>query len=102
MPQIIFLCILYSSIMYKYLAEFFGTLTFVYIILSTGNPLAIGATLSLVLLFTHNISKGGLNPAVAIVMSSAGQIDSRDLVPYCLAQIFGGLTALELYKRYQP
>jgi aquaporin Z len=87
--------------MYKYLAEFFGTLTFVYIILATGNPLAIGATLSLVLLFTHNISNGGLNPAVTIVMASAGQIDSRELVPYCLAQIFGGLTALELYKRYQ-
>ena len=68
--QIIFLCILYS-IMYKYLAEFFGTLTFVYIYLATGNPLAIGATLSLVLLFTHSVSKGGLNPAVAIVMSSA-------------------------------
>jgi glycerol uptake facilitator-like aquaporin len=87
--------------MYKYLAEFFGTLTFVYIVLATGNPLAIGASLSLVLLFTHNISKGGVNPAVAIAMASAGQIESRDLVPYCLAQIFGGLTALELYKRYQ-
>ena len=87
--------------MYKYLAEFFGTLTFIYIILATGNPLAIGATMALVLLFTHNVSKGGLNPAVAIVMSSAGQIESRELVPYCLAQIFGGLTALELYKRYQ-
>jgi aquaporin Z len=87
--------------MYRYLAEFFGTLTFIYIILATGNPLAIGATLALVLLFTHNVSKGGLNPAVTIVMASAGQIDSRELVPYCLAQIFGGLTALELYKRYQ-
>ena len=87
--------------MYKYLAEFFGTLTFIYIILATGNPLAIGATFALVLLFTNNVSKGGLNPAVTIVMASAGQIDSRELVPYCLAQIFGGLTALELYKRYQ-
>jgi aquaporin Z len=87
--------------MYKYLAEFFGTLTFVYVTLATGNPLAMGATLALVLLFTHNVSKGYINPALAIVMSSAGQIDSRDLVPYCLAQIFGGLTALELYKRYQ-
>jgi aquaporin Z len=87
--------------MYKYLAEFFGTLIFVYIILATGNPLAIGATLALMLLFTHNISKGYLNPAVTIVMASAGQIDSHDLVPYCLAQIFGGLTALEIYKRYQ-
>jgi aquaporin Z len=87
--------------MYQYLAEFFATLTFVYIVLATGNPLAIGASLALVLLFTHNISKGGANPAVAIAMASAGQIDTKELVPYVLAQIFGGLTALEIYKRHQ-
>jgi len=87
--------------MYKYLAEYFASLLFVYIVLATGNPLAIGATLSLVLLFTTNVSKGYANPSVSIVMASAGQISTSDLVPYVLAQIFGGLTALEIYKRYQ-
>jgi len=87
--------------MYKYLAEYLASILFVYIVLATGNPLAIGATLSLVLLFTNSISSGGVNPTVSIVMASAGQLDIHDLVPYCLAQIFGGLTALELYKRYQ-
>jgi glycerol uptake facilitator-like aquaporin len=87
--------------MYNYLVEFIGTTFFVYIILATGNPLAIGAALALVILLTLNISGGHINPAVTIVMASAGKIPTTDIIPYCVAQIFGGLTALELYKRYK-
>ena len=85
--------------MYKYLAEFSGTLFFVYIILATGNPIAIGAALALVILLASNISGGHMNPAVSIVMASAGKIDTAELIPYILSQVFGGLVALELYKR---
>ena len=35
--------------MYNYLAEFLGTTFFVYVILATGNPIAIGAALALVI-----------------------------------------------------
>jgi len=87
--------------MYNYLVEFLGTAFFVYVILATGNPLAIGAALALVMLLTLNISGGLINPAVTIVLASAGKIPTNDIIPYCLAQIFGGLTALELYKRYK-
>lgn len=87
--------------MYKYLAEFSGTLFFVYIILATGNPIAIGAALALVILLASNISGGHMNPAVSIVMASAGKIDTAELIPYILSQVFGGLVALELYKRYK-
>jgi aquaporin Z len=87
--------------MYNYLVEFLGTAFFVYVILATGNPLAIGAALALTMLLTLNISGGYINPAVTIVMASAGKITTTDIIPYCLAQIFGGLTALELYKRYK-
>ena len=87
--------------MNNYLAEFFGAAFFVYIILATGNPLAIGAALALVILITAPISGGHINPAVSIVMASAGKLPVNDLLPYCLAQIFGGLVALELFKRYQ-
>lgn len=86
--------------MQKYLAEFAGTLFFVYVILATGNPLAIGAALALVILLASKVSGGHVNPAVSIVMASAGRISTSDLVPYCIAQILGGLVALELYKRY--
>jgi glycerol uptake facilitator-like aquaporin len=87
--------------MYNYLVEFLGTAFFVYVILATGNPLAIGAALALSMLITLNISGGHINPAVTIVMASAGKLPTVDIIPSCLAQIFGGLTALELYKRYK-
>ena len=87
--------------MNNYLAEFFGEVLFVYVILATGNPLAIGAALALIILLTSNISGGHINPAVSIVMASIGRLPVEDLVPYCLAQIFGGLVALELYKRFK-
>jgi glycerol uptake facilitator-like aquaporin len=87
--------------MYNYLVEFFGTAFFVYVILVTGNPLAIGAALALVILLSANISSGYINPAVTIVMASAGKISPNQVIPYCIAQIFGALTALELYKRYK-
>jgi len=78
-----------------------GAVLFVYVILATGNPLAIGAALALIILLTSNISGGHINPAVSIVMASIGRLPVEDLVPYCLAQIFGGLVALELYKRFK-
>ena len=87
--------------MQQYLVEFIGSILFVYVILATGNPLAIGATLALIILMTSNISGGYINPAVSITMAAAGRLSTNDLVPYCLAQILGGLVALELYKRIQ-
>lgn len=87
--------------MQKYLAEFIGSIVFIYVILATGNPLAIGATLALVAMLIGSISGGHLNPAVSIVMASAGNLPVADLVPYCLSQIMGGLVALELYKRFR-
>jgi aquaporin Z len=87
--------------MYNYLVEFLGSIFFIYIILATGNPLAIGAALALVILLTINISGGHINPAVSIVMAAAGKLPTKDLIPYVIAQTFGGLVALELYKRYK-
>jgi aquaporin Z len=55
----------------------------------------------LVILLTINISGGHINPAVSIVMAAAGKLPTKDLIPYVIAQTFGGLVALELYKRYK-
>jgi len=87
--------------MREYLVEFLGTTFFVYVILATGNPLAIGAALALVILLTQSISRGYLNPAISIVMASSGVISTSELIPYCIAQILGALVALEVYKRYK-
>ena len=85
----------------QYLAEFFGTCFFVFIILATGNPIAIGAAFALAVLLTKDISGGHINPAVSVVMASIGKLSINDLAPYILAQVFGGLVALEVYKRVQ-
>ena len=45
------------------------------------------------------ISGGHINPAVSIAMVAAGKMSSSDLLPYILAQIAGGMVALELFKR---
>ena len=87
--------------MYSYLVEFLGAAFFIYVIFATGNPLAIGASLALAILVTSNISGGHINPAVTIAMASAGKLPIDEVLPYCLAQIMGGLTALQVYKRYQ-
>ena len=85
--------------MNKYLVEFLGTGFFVYVILATGNPIAIGAALALIILLTASISGGHINPAVSLVMASLGKIEPSELVPYIFAQFLGGLVALEIYKR---
>lgn len=87
--------------MYKYLVEFLGAVFFVYIILATGNPLAIGAALALVMLLAAPISGGHINPAVSVTMAAAGKIPSAEVIPYSVSQILGGLVALELYKRFK-
>ena len=85
--------------MNKFLVEFLGTLFFLYVILVTGNALAIGAALAIAILIGGSISGGNFNPAVTIMMTIAGKQPMNDLVPYVIAQVTGGLVAFELYKR---
>lgn len=90
---------LINYIMNKYVVEFLGTLFFLYVILATGNWLAIGAALAIAVLIGGPISGGSYNPAVTVMMVAAGKFPKSDLVPYVLAEVAGGLAALELYKR---
>jgi aquaporin Z len=85
--------------MRKYLAEFLGTAFFIYIILATGNAVAIGAALALVILLTSRISGGNINPAVSVAMFASGRLPLRDLLPYVVAQVLGGLLALFVFRR---
>ena len=85
--------------MNKYLVEFLGTMFFIYIIISTGNPLAIGAALTIAIMLSKNISGGYFNPALTIALTKANKVSYNDMIPYILAQVAGGLAALELYKK---
>lgn len=88
-----------DKMMNKYLVEFLGTMFFLYIIIATGNAFAIGGALALVIYLGGKISGGNFNPAVSVMMVVAGKLPKQDLIPYILAQVLGGLAALELHKR---
>ena len=84
--------------MNKYLVEFLGTRFFLYVILATGSALPIGLALVVAILVGGKISGGNYNPAVSVMMAAAGKLPKSDLVPYIIAQVAGGLAALELSK----
>lgn len=79
--------------------EFIGTLLLMYVIVATGNFAAIGAALTLLVYLGGSISGANFNPAVTIAMVAAKKQNVKILIPYILAQIAGGLAALEVYKR---
>jgi len=85
--------------MNKYLVEFLGTMFFLYVILATGSAIPIGLALAVAIMVGGKISGGNYNPAVSIMMVAAGKLPKSDLVPYIIAQVAGGLAALELFKR---
>ena len=81
------------------LVEFFGTFVFLYVILATGNFLAIGAALALCIFLGGKYSGGNFNPAVTIMMVAAKKQNMSTLFPYILAQVLGGLAAFTLYQQ---
>lgn len=85
--------------MNKFIAEFIGTLALVYVILSTGQPIAIGLALALIIMVIGGISGGHVNPAVSFAMYLGGKLSQEDFIPYIIAQVSGGIVALELHKR---
>ena len=84
--------------MNKYLVEYLGTIFFLYVIIATGNGIAIGGALALCILAGGAISGGNFNPAVSVMMAFAGKLPWKDLVPYLICQVAGGLTALLIHK----
>lgn len=85
--------------MNKFVVEFLGTMFFLYVILASGNPLAIGLALAVAIMVGGKISGGNFNPAVSVMMAAAGKLNKADLLPYIVAQVAGGLAALELHKK---
>ncbi len=92
--------------MKKLIAEFFGTLWLVLggcgsAVLAAGFPelgigfagvaLAFGLTVVTMAYAIGHISGCHLNPAVSIGLWVGGRFDGKDLVPYIVAQVLGGL-----------
>jgi len=80
------------------IVEFMGTLVFLYVILATGNFAAIGATLALMIYLGGPISGGNFNPAVTVMLVMAKKQKMDTLLPYIIAQVAGGIVALQLFN----
>ena len=79
--------------------EYVGTVFFLYVVIVTGNPLAIGAAFALIIYVGGSISGGNFNPAVTLLMVLSGKQKMESLVPYVLVQFLAAVTVVELYKR---
>jgi len=87
--------------MEKYLTEFIGTF---FLVLTVGctvigggagviPPLAIGSILMVMIFAGGHISGGHYNPAVTLGVWIRGKCDTKDVVPYWIAQVVGGILA---------
>ena len=84
--------------MIGYLVEFIGTLFFCFVIIATGNPIAIGAALVIAIMSSGPKASGQFNPAVTIMLATAGKVPQADILPNIIAQILGGLAAFKLFQ----
>jgi aquaporin Z len=84
--------------MKKYLVEFLGTLFLMFIILYTGNYLAIGIALAIAVFLGGAISGGAFNPAVTLALLAAKKMSTNDVIPYIIAQIAGAIAAVYIVK----
>jgi glycerol uptake facilitator-like aquaporin len=86
--------------MNTYLVEFLGTMFLTFVVFSTRNWVAIGASLAIAVLLGGPISGGAFNPAIAISLYSAGKISKSDVVPYITLEILGALAGFFAYSKF--
>ena len=85
--------------MLKYVVEFLGTMFFFFVILVTGKPIPIGLALAAAIFVGGKISGGHFNPGVSVMMAVGGKLPLKDLAPYIIAQVLGGLLALQIQNK---
>jgi glycerol uptake facilitator-like aquaporin len=81
------------------IVEFLGTFIFLSVIVATGNPWAIGATLAILAFLGGAISGGHFNPAVTLMTLYNRGIATDNAVAYILAQVGAGLLAVTVYNQ---
>jgi aquaporin Z len=88
----------------RLIAEVFGTFVLVFGVIGVAlnygeeaKPLVVGLAVGIAVLAAAyavgHISGGHFNPAVSVGVAAAGRMPWRDVLPYALAQIVGGLLA---------
>ncbi|MBL4735205.1 MAG: aquaporin family protein [Flavobacteriales bacterium] len=84
--------------MKNYLVEFIGTFFLVFVIGLTGNPIAIGCILMVMVYMGGHISGAHYNPAVTIAILIRKKIETKDALMYIVFQILGAALAAICYQ----
>jgi aquaporin Z len=82
----------------KLITEFLGTFFLVSVVAFTGNPLAIGAVLCVLVYASGHISGAHFNPAVTFAFYLKKMLSAREAVSYVVAQFLGGIAAMLFYS----
>lgn len=80
--------------MKKYITEIIGTFFLVLIIGLTGNPIAIGLGLAVLVYMGAHISGAHYNPVVTLAMFINDQIDIKESGKYVASQLIGSVVAV--------
>lgn len=81
----------------KLLTEFLGTFFLVSIVAFSGNPLAIGVVLMVLVYAGGHISGAHYNPAVTFAFYMRKAISQKEATAYVVAQFLGGIAASLVY-----
>ena len=79
-----------------YITEFIGTFFLVLTIGLTGDPIAIGTMLMVMVYMGGHISGAHYNPAVSIAMIIRGLLSVKEAINYILSQLSGAILAVLL------
>jgi len=79
--------------MKNYITEFIGTFFLVLTIGLTGDPIAIGTMLMVMVYMGGHISGAHYNPAVSIAMIIRGLLSVKEAINYILSQLAGAILA---------
>ena len=88
--------------MNKYIMEFIGTFFLVLVIALTGNPIAIGATLMVMIYMGGHVSGGHYNPSVSLGVFLRGKMSGKDFGMYNIFQLLGAIAATLVYYAFSP
>ena len=81
------------------LVEFLGTFLFLSVVIATGDPWAMGATLAVLAFLGGAVSGGHFNPAITLMMLYNRAMPVDNAIAYIVVQVLGGLLAASVYFR---
>jgi glycerol uptake facilitator-like aquaporin len=78
--------------------ELLGTMLLSFVVVATGQYLAIGVALAAAVWAGGAMSGGAFNPAITVVLYLGSQLSSGDVAFYIVAQVLGAVAGLWLAR----